>query len=247
MPKKFTLGFGPWINREATAIVAQNDTGLPSDFWRVYEIGSKFTVLREAKQSEVAKAFKQSAPKTPAGSRYYWARPSCDGGGDIYPALILKTDVEWCPFQVFVAGTGQGHHSWHDGSKGSWEDRPRPPVAPQEGAGSKRPAADTADVPVSTASKAPDAATTAMARIKGVKPVCDMRHGNCPGEGKCATCRENVRDMLGVRRDADVEAIKKAYKKLLLILHPDKCTLEGAQEVVKKVIAHYGNAVPKNA
>jgi len=273
MPKKFSKGYGDWIDREAIAKVDRDDRTTPTDVWSVFEIGRRFTILRQASARDVADAFKQRAPKTAAGSAYYWAR--LDGCEDHYPAMILKDDVDWCPYQRFVRGTGKGHRSWHDGSKGSWEDTPRPRPAPQEGAaqgaqgaaarprpasqegaGSKRPAADnTDDVPVSKpskASKAPDPPNVdagvidVLRRINGVNPVCDGQRPRCPGQGECAVCRQNVRDMLGVVRGAEVGAIKKAYHNLVRMLHPDKCNLQGAQEAVQKVIAHYGNGVPKN-
>ncbi|OII77834.1 hypothetical protein cand_013500 [Cryptosporidium andersoni] len=40
---------------------------------------------------------------------------------------------------------------------------------------------------------------------------------------------------LGVSRDADDVAIKKAYKKLALLLHPDKCKASSAEEAFKKI------------
>lgn len=41
--------------------------------------------------------------------------------------------------------------------------------------------------------------------------------------------------ILGVDKQADESAIKKAYKKLALQLHPDKCQEEGSEEAFKKV------------
>lgn len=236
-----------------------------------FDKGDEFEVLREAKASEVAKGLKSSrygsnvkAPKSVAGSDFWWVRWLCDGMGseELRPKMIRKDAVDWCPFQKFVPRDKGGKgRAKHEGITGVWEDQPRPRVAPQEGAGSKRPAADNpADVPVSKASKAPDqpnvdkkvtAATTAMARIKGAKDVCDMQRGNCPGDGKCAKCATNVCDMLDVPRGSNVQAIKKAWYGLARLLHPDTCRLEGAlhvqaQEALQKVNAHYGNAVPKN-
>lgn len=45
----------------------------------------------------------------------------------------------------------------------------------------------------------------------------------------------NYYDILGIPQGADEEAIKKAYKKTALKLHPDKCKAAGAEEAFKKV------------
>jgi hypothetical protein len=47
-------------------------------------------------------------------------------------------------------------------------------------------------------------------------------------------------DILGVPRDADDGAIKRAYRKCALLLHPDKCQLEGAKEAFQKVSGAFG-------
>jgi len=47
--------------------------------------------------------------------------------------------------------------------------------------------------------------------------------------------KEDYFDILGVDRGADDEVLKKAYKRLALRLHPDKCQEEGAEEAFKKV------------
>lgn len=39
--------------------------------------------------------------------------------------------------------------------------------------------------------------------------------------------------VLEVARDADGDAIKKAYRKAALRLHPDKCQLEGSKEAFR--------------
>jgi DnaJ family protein B protein 12 len=46
---------------------------------------------------------------------------------------------------------------------------------------------------------------------------------------------DNLYQILGVPRDADDAAIKKAYRKVALSLHPDKCQLHGAKEAFQKV------------
>ena len=45
--------------------------------------------------------------------------------------------------------------------------------------------------------------------------------------------------VLGVSKDADDAALKKAYRKTALKLHPDKCALNGADEAFKKVSAAF--------
>lgn len=45
----------------------------------------------------------------------------------------------------------------------------------------------------------------------------------------------NYYTVLGVDRSADEDEIKKAYRKLALKLHPDKCQAPGAEEAFKGV------------
>jgi len=45
--------------------------------------------------------------------------------------------------------------------------------------------------------------------------------------------------VLGVSKDADDAALKKAYRKTALKLHPDKCSLIGADEAFKRVSAAF--------
>mmetsp|Transcript_49586 Transcript_49586/g.105520 ORF Transcript_49586/g.105520 Transcript_49586/m.105520 type:complete len:265 (+) Transcript_49586:116-910(+) len=46
--------------------------------------------------------------------------------------------------------------------------------------------------------------------------------------------------ILGVEKDANDDAIKKAYRKLALRLHPDKCSESGAEEAFKRVGEAFG-------
>jgi len=52
---------------------------------------------------------------------------------------------------------------------------------------------------------------------------------------KVSTCGDDFYKILGVEKDAGDDTIKKAYRKLALRLHPDKCKESGAEEAFKKV------------
>lgn len=49
--------------------------------------------------------------------------------------------------------------------------------------------------------------------------------------------------VLGVLKEADDAALKKAYRKKALNLHPDKCSLTGAEAAFKKVSSAYGMTI----
>ena len=46
-------------------------------------------------------------------------------------------------------------------------------------------------------------------------------------------------DILDIEKDVDESGLTKAYRKLAMKLHPDKCQLEGAEEAFKKVSGAY--------
>lgn len=50
----------------------------------------------------------------------------------------------------------------------------------------------------------------------------------------------NFYEILGVENDVDVAALTKAYRKLALKLHPDKCSVDGSQDAFKKVSNAFG-------
>lgn len=52
---------------------------------------------------------------------------------------------------------------------------------------------------------------------------------------------EDYYKVLQVERDADADAIKKAYRKAALRLHPDKCQLDGSKEAFQKLSSAFGN------
>ena len=51
--------------------------------------------------------------------------------------------------------------------------------------------------------------------------------------------KEDYFQVLGLKRDASSDEIKKAYRKLALRLHPDKCSCDGADGAFKKVSTAY--------
>ncbi|GAB5358734.1 hypothetical protein AAMO2058_000484000 [Amorphochlora amoebiformis] len=50
---------------------------------------------------------------------------------------------------------------------------------------------------------------------------------------------EDYYDILGVSKDSTENELKKAYRKLALKLHPDKCSEQGSEDAFKKVGAAY--------
>eukprot|EP00444_Apocalathium_aciculiferum_P030452 CAMPEP_0183417032 /NCGR_PEP_ID=MMETSP0370-20130417/24160_1 /TAXON_ID=268820 /ORGANISM="Peridinium aciculiferum, Strain PAER-2" /LENGTH=268 /DNA_ID=CAMNT_0025600583 /DNA_START=66 /DNA_END=870 /DNA_ORIENTATION=+ len=53
-------------------------------------------------------------------------------------------------------------------------------------------------------------------------------------------CGHEYYKILGVEKDAGDDVIKKAYRKLALRLHPDKCSEDGSEEAFKKVGEAFG-------
>lgn len=62
-----------------------------------------------------------------------------------------------------------------------------------------------------------------------------MAEAAAPMIKKVLHCGDDYYKILGVAKDADDDAIKKAYRKLALRLHPDKCSEAGAEDAFKKV------------
>lgn len=52
---------------------------------------------------------------------------------------------------------------------------------------------------------------------------------------KVTRCGDDYYAILGISKGSSDDEIKKAYRKLALRLHPDKCSLPGAEEAFKKV------------
>merc|ERR1719353_2539161 len=53
-------------------------------------------------------------------------------------------------------------------------------------------------------------------------------------------CGDDYYAILGISKDASDDEIKKAYRKLALRLHPDKCKEAGAEEAFKRVGEAFG-------
>ena len=47
---------------------------------------------------------------------------------------------------------------------------------------------------------------------------------------------KDLYEILGVDRDTDEKGLTKAYRKLAMRLHPDKCQAEGAEDAFKKIM-----------
>jgi hypothetical protein len=63
--------------------------------------------------------------------------------------------------------------------------------------------------------------------------------GDAAAEIERITQEENYYAILGVEKTASVADLKKAYRRLCLKLHPDKCSLEGAQATFQKIGGAY--------
>ena len=52
---------------------------------------------------------------------------------------------------------------------------------------------------------------------------------------KVSSAGDDYFEILGIKESATDDEIKKAYRKMALLLHPDKCQEDGAEEAFKKI------------
>jgi len=89
----------------------------------------------------------------------------------------------------------------------------------------------------------PSYPSRAQSRTKSKVPLGKNPDGSDGGEvgeqvRRICSCGEYY-ETLQVKRAAKADEIKKAYRKLALKLHPDKCQLSGGEEAFKKVSAAF--------
>lgn len=93
--------------------------------------------------------------------------------------------------------------------------------------------------PSAKASRAPPPPKQLSIDQMGKNP--DGSDGGEPGAEirRICTCKDFY-EILKVERSCDGEALKKAYRKLAIKLHPDKCQLTGAEDAFKRVSNAFG-------
>lgn len=113
--------------------------------------------------------------------------------------------------------------------------KPRATAPPRENASKPSPNPRPANT-----SRAP-AAPPKQLSVEEMGKTADGSDGGELGQEIRRVCSsKDFYEILKVNRSCGEEELKKAYRKLALRLHPDKCNLSGAEEAFKKVSTAFG-------
>src|SRR5438552_9283998 len=88
-------------------------------------------------------------------------------------------------------------------------------------------------------SAAEPATATARARVRAVRFMPEAHLGLPRSRLRSMTSKRDYYEILGVPREADVDELKKAYRKLALQHHPDRNKEPGAEEGFKEISEAY--------